>query len=154
MEPDDLPEMDREPLPPAAPPARDWRDERPPSPSKMILRGAFLRCPRCGQKGILHGYFKVPPDCPRCGVNFNPDGDAAVGWMMVNLGVTMALFFTTAFLGMVLFWPKVPWTGLTVGTILLNCIVPFILVPFSRTVWVAIFLLLHRMDGLAADPGF
>jgi len=154
MESNDLPDMGSDPLPPVGPVARDWRDERPPSPEKMILRAIFLRCPRCGQKGILHGYFKVPPNCPRCGVNFNPDGDAAVGWMIVNLGVTMAVFFCSAFLGLVITWPNVPWTGLTVFTIVLNGIVPFVLVPFSRTVWVAIFLLLHRMDGLMADPGF
>ncbi|HWD09878.1 MAG TPA: hypothetical protein VHA57_12395 [Actinomycetota bacterium] len=154
MDDDDLPELEPSAVAPSGPPVRDWRDERPPSPEKMILRSIFLRCPRCGQKGILHGYFKVPPPCPRCGVNFNPDGDAAVGWVIVNLGVTMTVFFVSAFLGLVITWPKVPWTGLTVFTIVLNGIVPFVLVPFSRTVWAAIFLLLHRMDGLMADPGF
>jgi uncharacterized protein (DUF983 family) len=133
---------------------RDWRDERPPGASRMLLRAIFLRCPRCGQPKVLQGWFKVPAPCPRCGMNFNPDGDAAVGWMIVNLGVTMAVFFCTAFGGMVLTWPKVPWTGLTIFTICLNVVVPLFLVPFSRTVWSAIFLLLHRMDGLMADPGF
>jgi len=41
----------------------------------------------------------------------------------------------------------VPWTGLTVFAVALNALVPFVLVPFSRTVWAAIWLLLHRMDG-------
>jgi uncharacterized protein (DUF983 family) len=103
---------------------RDWRDERPPGASRMLLRAIFLHCPRCGQPKILQGWFKLPAPCPRCGMNFNPDGDAAVGWMIVNLGVTMAVFFCTAFGGMVLTWPKVPWTGLTIFTICLNVVVP------------------------------
>jgi uncharacterized protein (DUF983 family) len=139
---------------PSGPPRPDWRDERPARPTKLLLRAIFLRCPRCGERGVIQRWFKTPEPCPRCGLNFNPDGDAAVGWITVNLGITMILFFLTAFGGMVITWPNVPWTGLTVGTILLNGSVPFLLVPFSRTIWAAIFVLLHRMDGLMADPGF
>ena len=135
-------------------PRTDWRDERPPRPAKLLLRALFLRCPRCGEQGLFRRWYKTPEPCPRCGVNFNPDGDAAVGWMIVNLGGVMVLFFLTAFLGMVVTWPHVPWTALTVFTVVLNCVASFVLIPFSRTIWAAIFLLLHRMDGLMADPGF
>lgn len=126
-----------------------WSGRRA-APSTLLMRGLFLRCPRCGQKKILQGYFKTPPPCPTCGLDFNPDGDAAVGWIIVNLGATMIIFFLTAFLGIVVTWPKVPWTGLTVGTVLLNLTVPFLLTPFSRTIWAGIFVLLHRMDGSRA----
>lgn len=114
----------------------------------LLARAAALRCPRCGRRKILQGWFTTPAPCPGCGLDFNPDGDAAVGWIIVNLGVTMAAFFVTALGGMILTWPAVPWTGLTVVAVALSALLPFVLIPFSRTVWVAIWLMLHRMDAL------
>jgi uncharacterized protein (DUF983 family) len=118
-------------------------------PIVLLVRALGLRCPRCGRRRIVRRWFTTPDPCATCGLDFNPDGDAAVGWIIVNLGVTMILLFAIGLGGMVLTWPNVPWTGLTVATILVSGSVPFLLVPFSRTVWAAIFLLLHRMDGPA-----
>jgi len=49
-------------------------------------------------------------------------------------------------------WPNVPWTGLTVVAVAVNGLLPLLLVPFSRTVWAAIELLMDRMDGPRAAP--
>ena len=116
-------------------------------PVVLLWRALLLRCPRCGRGKLLERWFATPAPCPRCGLDFNPDGDAAVGWIIVNLGVTEILFFVAALGGILLTWPDVPWTGLTVFAVALNAVVPLVLVPFSRTVWAAVWLLLHRMDG-------
>lgn len=114
----------------------------------MLLRGLRLRCPKCGEGKIVSRWFATPDPCLACGQDFNPDGDAAVGWIIVNLGITMMVFFVSAFIGLVLTWPNVPWTGLTIFTLVVNGTLPFVLVPFSRTIWAAIWLTLHHMDNV------
>lgn len=36
-------------------------------PREALLRGAWNRCPACGQGRILRGYLTVVPECDRCG---------------------------------------------------------------------------------------
>jgi len=123
------------------------RRVRPPT---LLLRGFLLRCPRCGRRKLFSGWFTPPDPCPSCGLSFNRDNDATVGWIIVNLGVTEIVFVALAFAVLLATWPNVPWTGLTAVAVAVNGLLPLLLVPFSRTVWAAIELLLHRMDGAAA----
>ena len=62
-------------------------------PAMLLLRALLLRCPRCEERKMLRTWFATPDPCRRCALDFNPDGDAAVGWIIVNLGVTELLFF-------------------------------------------------------------
>jgi uncharacterized protein (DUF983 family) len=112
----------------------------------------LLRCPRCGGAKLFSSWFTPPDPCPSCGLSFNRDSDATVGWIIVNLGVTEIVFFALS-LGVVLAtWPGVPWTGLTIFAVALNLALPLLLVPLSRTVWAAIELLMDRMDGPPSLP--
>jgi uncharacterized protein (DUF983 family) len=119
---------------------------------RLLLRGLTLRCPRCGRRGLFAGWFRPPDPCRACGLSFNRDSDATVGWIIVNLGVTEIVFFAVGLAVLLSTWPDVPWTGLTVSAVALNALLPLALVPFSRTVWAAIELLMHRMDGPAGSP--
>ncbi|MDJ0929881.1 DUF983 domain-containing protein [Breoghania sp.] len=48
--------------------------EPPPLPkrnlSQAMKRGAFCRCPRCGEGSLFDGYLKVRPTCATCGEEF------------------------------------------------------------------------------------
>jgi uncharacterized protein (DUF983 family) len=121
-------------------------------PPTLLLRGFLLRCPRCGRRELFSGWFKPPDPCPGCGLTFNRDSDATVGWIIVNLGVTEIVFVALALAVVLTTWPNVPWTGLTVVVVAVNALLPVLLVPFSRTVWAAIELLMDRMDGPARAP--
>jgi hypothetical protein len=68
--------------------------------------------------------------------------------MAINLGVTELAFGVWLVGGMVVTWPDVPWVALTVGAILLNALLPLLLYPFARTTFLAVDLLLHRMDRI------
>jgi hypothetical protein len=68
--------------------------------------------------------------------------------MAINLGVTELAFGLWLVGGMILTWPDVPWVALTVGGILLNAALPLLLYPFARTTFLAVDLLLHRMDTI------
>ena len=121
-------------------------------PPTLILRGFLLRCPRCGRRKLFSGWFKPPDPCAGCGLTFNRDSDATVGWIIVNLGVTEIVFVALALAVVLTTWPNVPWTGLTVVVVAVNALLPVLLVPFSRTVWAAIELLMDRMDGPGRAP--
>ena len=75
-----------------------------------------------------------------------------MGWIIVNLGVTEILFVALGLAVILATWPNVPWTGLTVFAVAVNGLLPLLLVPFSRTVWAAIELLMDRMDGPPRAP--
>ena len=125
------------------------RRVRPPT---LLLRGFLLRCPRCGRRKLFSGWFKPPDPCPGCSLSFNRDSDATVGWIIVNLGVTEIVFVALGLAVILTTWPNVPWTGLTIVAVAVNGLLPLLLVPFSRTVWAAIELLMDRMDGHPKAP--
>jgi hypothetical protein len=66
--------------------------------------------------------------------------------------VTEIVFVALALAVVLTTWPNVPWTGLTVVVVAVNALLPVLLVPFSRTVWAAIELLMDRMDGPPRAP--
>lgn len=90
--------------------------------------------------------------CPRCGLRFEREAEGYwLGAMAINLGVTEAVFGALFVAGMVATWPDVPWGWLTVLAVAVNAIVPLVFYPFSKTLWVAVDALLHRLDPLDAS---
>jgi hypothetical protein len=62
--------------------------------------------------------------------------------MAVNLGAAELAFGITLLAGALLTWPHLPWVALTIAGLLVNAIVPFLFYPFSKTIFVALDLLL------------
>ena len=116
-------------------------------PAEHAREGPFSKL-----RKLFTGWFTPPEPCPSCGLSFNRDNDATVGWIIVNLGVTEIVFVALGVAVLLATWPDVPWTGLTVVAVAVNGLLPLLLVPFSRTVWAAIELLMDRMDGPPAAP--
>jgi uncharacterized protein (DUF983 family) len=104
------------------------------------------RCARCGSGGLFHRWFTMVEWCPRCGLRFEREEGHWVGAMIVNFTVTMLAFVTVLAAGLLLTWPDVPWTGLTVVAVVIVVAVPIVLYPWSKTIWVAIDLLMHRSE--------
>ena len=84
--------------------------------------------------------------CPGCGLRFEREEGYWVGAMIVNIAVTELAFVVVFVGGMALFWPDVRWGWLTVVSVAVNGIVPIVFYPFSKTTWMALDLLLLRMD--------
>jgi uncharacterized protein (DUF983 family) len=84
--------------------------------------------------------------CPRCGLRFEREEGQWVGAIIVNFAVGMLVLVAVLAAGLLLTWPDVPWTGLTVVAVVMVVAVPIVLYPWSKTVWVAIDLLMHRNE--------
>jgi hypothetical protein len=77
-------------------------------------------------------------ECPRCGLHFEREQGYWLGSMTFNLGITLGLFFAALIGGMVFFWPDVPWVPLWIATIAIAAMVPVVIHPWSRTLWMAV----------------
>lgn len=84
--------------------------------------------------------------CPRCGHQFERGQGFWLGSIMVNSAFTIGLFLLVFVGGMVVTWPDTPWTGLLVGTLVLNAIFPLLFHPLSRTIWVGLEMAFHPLD--------
>jgi uncharacterized protein (DUF983 family) len=113
---------------------------------RALGRGIRKRCPRCGRRRIFRRWFTLVERCPGCGLRFEREEGYWVGALIVNLAVTSAAFLVVLVGGMIAFWPDVPWVGLTVAAVLVNVVVPIVFYPFSKTIWMALDVALHRMD--------
>lgn len=64
-----------------------------------LLRGARLRCPRCGEGRLFSGYLKVAPQCDCCGLDLTPqradDGPAYIVILIVAhlIGFSLPVMF-------------------------------------------------------------
>ena len=107
-------------------------------------RAARLRCPNCGRGRVVESWFRMRERCPACGILVAREkDDFFMGAMMFNLvfseGVLALLLVGLA----IVTWPDVPWTFLQYGGIVLMVAAPFFFLPFSRTAWMAVDLMLH-----------
>jgi uncharacterized protein (DUF983 family) len=113
---------------------------------RMLGRGLVKRCARCGSGGLFRRWFTMVARCPRCGLLFEREEGQWVGAMIVNFAVAMAALVSALAAALLLTWPDVPWNAVTVVVVTIVVAVPIALYPWSKTVWVAIDLLMHRSE--------
>jgi uncharacterized protein (DUF983 family) len=113
---------------------------------RALWRGVRRRCPRCGQGRLFRGYFTLVPRCPGCGLRFEREEGYWVGAMIVNIAVAELAFGVILVGGILLWWPNVPWGVLTIVGVAVNAIVPVLFYPWSKTIWMAVDVLLNRLD--------
>ncbi len=113
---------------------------------RTILRGAFGRCAHCGANGVFASYGTLHERCPSCGYLFEREEGYWLGAMIANICVTEALFGVFFVAGMLLTWPDVPWTGLLIGGLVINAVIPVLYYPISKTQWVGLHLAFVRPD--------
>lgn len=99
----------------------------------------MLRCPNCGARGIVAGWFRLREHCPRCGIALERGErhDYWLGAMMFNLVVSELIFALLLLAIVVVSWPRVPWDFLQYGGVALMAIAPIVCFPFSKTIWLA-----------------
>lgn len=114
-----------------------------PSLGGLLARGLTRRCPRCGEKKVWRSWSQLVDDCPRCGWHFEREEGYWVSAIIVNTGVTMALFGFGFVAVLIATIPDVQWGPVLLVAAVTNVVFPIFFFPVSKTVWVAIDLFFH-----------
>ena len=117
-------------------------------PGRMLLRGLLRHCPRCGAGHLFRGWFRMLERCPRCDYRFEREEGSWLGAYVVNFGITEG-FLAIMMIAFIIQQASdetgggsvLPWILLGVA---LAVIVPLIFYPFSKTIWTAIDIIMHK----------
>jgi uncharacterized protein (DUF983 family) len=60
---------------------------------RVLVRGARKRCPRCGERKIFDGFFRLTPRCPTCDLRFEREEGGFLGAMALNYTVAIGFWF-------------------------------------------------------------
>ena len=119
----------------------------------MLWRGLFRRCPRCGERKVWAGPFKLLERCPRCQLLFAREEGFWLGAYVINFGVGEGL---VGVILMVFLFVKVnnPDMGLApwlIGGVILGVVMPIVFFKSSRTIWAAIDLAMNPDSDSGAE---
>lgn len=124
---------------------------------RACARALRLRCPNCGAGPIFSSWLRLKARCPGCGLALERGEEGyQVGSYMFAI-VAAEIVFAAIFAGVLLLtWPSPPWNVLLYGGMLLMVVVPLAFFPFSKTLFLALDLLVrpakpHELAGAAHD---
>lgn len=105
---------------------------------RLLVRGFRRRCPRCGAGDLFAGLFEIRDPCPRCGLVFEREEGYWLGAMIIAFAGIEGVFAVAFVATMLLTWPDVPWTALLVVGLVATAVLPFLVSPWTRTIWMAV----------------
>ena len=92
------------------------------------------------------GWFAMRDHCPRCGLRFEREPGYWVGAVVINTAIIFATF-VLVLAGMTFAtYPDVPWALVLAVTIGTNVLVPILVYPISRTIWLAMEMSWHPLE--------
>ena len=99
-----------------------------------LLRALRLRCPRCGKGKLYRSWFKMPPACPACGLNYEREPGFYLGSIYVNYGLTALLTTILYFVG----FSRGMNPSVLLWSLMAFCLVfPMLIFRHARAVWLA-----------------
>jgi uncharacterized protein (DUF983 family) len=113
-----------------------------------FFRALLLRCPNCGGPGVIHSWFRLERNCPKCGIQIDRGEaeDNLLGGMFFNIVLAELLFAIVLLVVVLVTWPRVPWSGMEHFLVLAMIAAPIVLYPVSRLMWLALDLLLRPVN--------
>ena len=121
---------------------------RAPSMLSTIVR---LRCPRCGQGLLFHGWFRMPPACEHCGLDFQREPGFFLGSIYVNYGAASVIAGTSyVVLTMAFGWPP-PWV--LAGCLAFTVVFPLWFFRYARAVFFAVDYYANPQRHARPAPG-
>ena len=115
---------------------------------RMLLRGAFRRCPHCGGKGaFFDGWYKRGERCHTCGLLWERKLEGfELGSMTVNVILTFGTMLITMGIGVIFSYPDVavvPILGVIVGVAV---VMPVVIFPMTYSIWLAVDLFMRKPE--------
>jgi uncharacterized protein (DUF983 family) len=106
----------------------------------LLTRALRLRCPVCGQASMFTTWFRMRERCPRCVWRFEREEGYFTGAIAINLVVAELVLCAAAIW---LIAEGVPlFVSIPIGIVAAFAL-PLLGWPFSRSLWVALDLVLH-----------
>lgn len=105
---------------------------------RLLARGLRRRCPRCGAGDLFPSPLSIRDPCPRCGLVFEREEGYWLGSMIIAFAVIEGLFGLSFVAAMVITWPDVPWNALLVVGLVVTAVLPVLIFPWTRTLWMAV----------------
>ena len=138
-------------------PVRDQDHVTTPSPARMLLRGMAKRCPACGAGRLFRGWFTMADRCPGCGYHFEREEGFFLGAYVMNLVIAQGLVMLLAVVPTIVLLnadANASLPPVVVGGLLGAVAAPVFFYPWSKTLWVAIELILRPIgETEPADAG-
>ena len=118
----------------------------PPVPARRTLFGRALQrhCPLCGGHPLFDGWFRMKDRCPSCGIRMRRGEDGyTLGALWFNLLLAESITMTVFIVTLVRTWPTPPWDRLQIIGPLEAIIMPLVVWPFARTMFLAFDLMVR-----------
>ena len=122
--------------------------------TRMLLRGCSRRCAVCGQGHLFRRWFTMCERCPRCDLRFERIEGHWTGDLGINTIVSFGALLVVLLVGFLTFWPTPPLTAIIVAAIAVAGLLPLAFYPFSKTIWLAIDLMMRPLEPGEVRPGF
>jgi uncharacterized protein (DUF983 family) len=117
-----------------------------PSRGTLFWRGITRACAACGRRGLTRRWVTLREECPRCGFRFERKPGHFVGAVGMNTIATFALLLITLVAGIGLTWPDVRPIPLLIPMLLIAVLVPLLIHPTAKTLWVGIDLMMNPLQ--------
>ncbi len=122
-------------------------DARPtPRRGTLLWRGFTRACAVCGQRGLTRRGVALREDCPRCGFHFERKPGHFVGAVGMSTIATFGLLLVTLVIGIAVSWPDVSVGALLLPMLPIAVLVPLVIHPTAKTLWVAVDLLMNPLE--------
>ena len=92
--------------------------------------------------------------CPRCGLRFERIEGHWSGDLGINTIVSFGALFLTLIVGFAVTYPDVPGVALFLAAVGVAAVVPLVFFPFSKTIWLAIDLIMRPLEPDEVKPEY
>lgn len=123
-----------------------------PTNGQLFARGLRKHCPVCNAGHLFEGWFKMRERCPRCGLRFERIEGHWSGDLGINTIVSFGALFLTLIIGFAVTYPDIPGVLLFVVAVLVALVVPIFFFPFSKTIWLAVDLMMRPLEPGEVEP--
>ena len=115
---------------------------------RMLLRGAFRRCPHCGGKGAFFDcWYKRGERCHTCGLLWERKLEGfELGSMTINVILTFGTMLIAMGIGVIFSYPEVAILPILGVIIAVAVIMPVIIFPMTYSIWLAIDLFMRKLE--------
>ena len=127
-----------------------------PSPARMLVRGAAKRCAVCGGGRLFPTWFRMAERCPRCQYRFEREEGFFLGAYVMNLGIAQGLVILLAVIPTIVL--RNADADASLAPVLIGGVVGAVLAPlffytWSKTLWVAVELIMRPLDEAEPEDG-